>query len=382
MNHALCASDVFIVGGGPAGLAAAIALRQVGYSVTVADPALPPIDKACGEGIMPNGVRALAELGVDLPPALTVPFQGIRFLEGGLGVEARFQGAVGQGVRRTVLHDLLVRRAAETGVCLGWGVRVSGIAADRVIVNGHGIRCRWIIGADGLNSSVRRWMGLPPGRERRRYGFRHHFPVAPWSEFVDVYWGDGFQIYVTPVTPQAVCVACISSDPHLRLNDALQAVPGLWGRLRHVEPISREQGSMTLSRRLPQVCRGNVALIGDASGSVDAITGEGLALGFEQALALRDALRGGALRRYQPTHRALARWPGRMARLLLAMNDHPHFRRRVLHAFTADRSLFPRLLGMHTGAGPLADLGFGGAGSLVWNFLAAPHGAPLKGRSL
>jgi len=60
-------SDVFIVGGGPAGLAAAIALRARGFGVTVADPALPPIDKACGEGLMPNALRTFERLGVSLP---------------------------------------------------------------------------------------------------------------------------------------------------------------------------------------------------------------------------------------------------------------------------------------------------------------------------
>lgn len=377
MNHSLCASDVFIAGGGPAGLAAAIALRQVGYSVTVADPALPPVDKACGEGIMPSGIAALAELGVDLPPALTVPFQGIRFLGDGLCAEAHFRGSAGQAVRRTVLHDLLARRAAEAGACLAWGVRVAGLTDDGLrVADGPAIRARWIIGADGLNSGVRRWMDVPYARGRRRYGFRRHFAIAPWSDFVEVYWEDGCQIYVTPVTSQSVGIACISSDPHLRLQDALKAFPALLRRLGGIEPLSREQGSLTLTRRLPQVYRKNVALIGDASGSVDAITGEGLALGFQQALALRDALRPptteGGLQCYQAAHRNLLRWPKRMASLLLAMNDSPRFRSRVLHAFAADPRLFPHLLGLHTGDDSLTGLGFGGAGSLLWNFLAAP----------
>ena len=369
--------DIFIVGGGPVGLAAAIALREVGYSVTVADPALPPVDKACGEGIMPNGIGALAALGVDLPPALTLPFQGIRFLEGGLSAEARFRGEAGRSVRRIVLHGLLMRRAAETGVCLRWGVRVAGLTEDgALIAGGPIIRARWIIGADGLNSGVRRWTGLPPARGRVRYGFRRHFAVAPWSDFVEVYWGDRCQMYVTPVTPQSVGVSCISADPHLRLQEAIQTFPPLQRRLCGAEPLSRERGSLTLSRRLPQVCRTQVALIGDASGSVDAISGEGLALGFQQALALRDALRppaaDDALHRYQAAHRDLSRWPARMASLLLAMNDYPRFRHRVLHAFAADHRLFAHFLGLHTGGGSLTALGLDGAGSLLWNFLTAP----------
>ena len=48
-------TDIFVIGGGPAGLATAIAARQRGFDVVVADGAQPPIDKPCGEGLMPDG---------------------------------------------------------------------------------------------------------------------------------------------------------------------------------------------------------------------------------------------------------------------------------------------------------------------------------------
>jgi len=57
-------TDVFVIGGGPAGLAAAIAARRAGFDVVVADRSQPPIDKACGEGLMPDGLSALQRLGV------------------------------------------------------------------------------------------------------------------------------------------------------------------------------------------------------------------------------------------------------------------------------------------------------------------------------
>ena len=59
-------TDVFVVGGGPAGLASAIAARRNGFDVVIADSARPPIDKACGEGLMPDGVAALRRIGVEL----------------------------------------------------------------------------------------------------------------------------------------------------------------------------------------------------------------------------------------------------------------------------------------------------------------------------
>ena len=56
-------TDVLVIGGGPAGLAAAIAASKKGFRVAVADGAKPPIDKACGEGLMPNTVAALRDSG-------------------------------------------------------------------------------------------------------------------------------------------------------------------------------------------------------------------------------------------------------------------------------------------------------------------------------
>lgn len=367
-------SDVLIAGGGPAGLVTAIALRRAGFRVTVVDPASPPVDKACGEGILPKGMAVLRELGVDLPSESLLPFHGIRFIEDGAVVEARFRHGCGYGVRRTVLHDALARRAAGAGVILVWGARAGGITAQGVMVGGHDHRCRWIIGADGHNSGIRRWSGLAGAcPERVRFGFRRHFAVKPWSDLVEVYWNRFCQLYVTPLAGEAVGVALLADNPRLRMVDALEGFPQLRRRLENAAALTREQGGLSVSRHLPQVCRGRVALVGDASGSVDAITGDGLSLAFQQALALRDALCGHALHRYQPAHRRIVRWPRCIAGLLLAMSDWTWFRRRVFNAFGADPQLFPQLLGIETGEVSPVDFGVSGAAALVWNFLAAPE---------
>ena len=153
-------TDVFVVGGGPAGLAVAIAARNRGFSVTVADVAQPPIDKACAEGIMPDGLAALRKLGVNIPLDAASAFQGIRFSDGESSVQARFAQGPGLGTRRTKLHEILIDNAAAAGIDMHWGARVTGSAPDGVTINGINVRCRWLVGADGQNSRVRCWSGL------------------------------------------------------------------------------------------------------------------------------------------------------------------------------------------------------------------------------
>src|SRR6202040_3141439 len=153
-------TDVFVVGGGPAGLAAAIAARQHGLCVIVADSALPPIDKACGEGLMPDSLDVLARLGVSLQGCETGAFRGIRFVGAESSVAAEFPRGRGLGIRRVLLHQLLVERAQSCDVELLWGTHVSAIGEDSVSVNGRKISCRWIVGADGQNSHIRDWAGL------------------------------------------------------------------------------------------------------------------------------------------------------------------------------------------------------------------------------
>ncbi len=331
------------MGGGPAGLAAAIAARLRGLDVLVADPASPPIDKACGEGVMPDGLAAAAALGLHLEGA-GKSFRGIRFAaaeQGGGTVAADFPKGFGVGLPRTVLHRMMLERAGSLGVRMAWGTHVSDL---------DDIRARWIIGADGGRSTVRRWAGLEAShRNSRRFGFRRHYRIAPWSEHMEIHWGAECQLYVTPVAADEVCTVVISHDPHLRLDDALPQFGAVARRLASAAS-DPERGGVTSTRRLKSVCRGNVALIGDASGSVDAITGEGLCLLFQQAVALAGALENGDLTRYQSEHRRIGRRPAFMADLMLLLDGRPRLCAATLATLAARPGLFARLLALHVGA--------------------------------
>lgn len=371
MNQVPSATEVFVIGGGPAGLAAAIAARQRGLDVTVADSRIPPIDKACGEGIMPDGLAAARRLGLELSGTSAFPFRGIRFCDGTIGVESDFPNGYGAGMRRTVLHEIMIRRATDLGVNLLWNARVSGISERAVHVNDAPVRTRWIVGADGGNSPVRRWAGLDSCvRESRRFGFRRHYAVAPWSDYMELHWGRGMQLYITPVASQEICAVLISRNQRLRLDEALPQFPEVARRLANACPGTLERGGVSASRRLRRVATENIALVGDASGSVDAITGEGLCLLFEQSVALADALTAGDLRLYERAHRRIGKRPELMANLMLLLDRRNLLRERAFRAFGAKPQLFERMLAMHVGEMNAAQFLTNGV-ALGWHMLTA-----------
>ena len=369
-------TDVFVAGGGPAGLAAAIAARTKGFRVLVADGGHPPIDKPCGEGLMPDALEALRALGISIGPEHGFSFRGIRFLGAGRSVDGNFPDGCGMGVRRTTLHELLIRRAEEVGVAMSWGSRISGLSAAGVRLDDREVRCRWVIGADGQKSQVRRWAGLDEyRRESSRFTFRRHYRMAPWTDCMEIYWGANCQMYVTPVGAGEVCVTVISSRRQMKFEDALPAFPEISPWLEGVAPATSERGSVTVTRSLKRVAGGRVILIGDASGSVDAITGEGLCLAFKQASAVADALESGDLAAYQARHRRLERRPACMAGLMLTLDRSPWLCRRALHALSAKPAIFSRLLAMHVGALSPAEF-ISGVAPLGWRILT-PGGGQL-----
>jgi menaquinone-9 beta-reductase len=390
-------TDVLVVGGGPAGLAAAIALRQRGATVTVADSLQPPIDKACGEGLMPDSLRELARLGVELTAGDGAAFNGIRFVNHGRSDVATAQfpvsepgsGGIGIGLRRQALHARLVARAEEAGVVLRWLSPVQLLKGEQVRVAGKDANYGWLVGADGMSSRVRRWAGLERGSVvTRRFGFRRHFQIDPKarSPFVEVHWAKAGQAYVTPTGPNEVCVAAVTRDPQCRLDQLLAEMPGLSELLReklgsgqcgmHYAGASadRERGAVTTTRRLTRVATDRVALVGDASGSADAITGEGMGIAFRQAMLLAECLEAGDLARYNRLHAETLKLPQTMARVMLLMDRSATLRDRALGMLAAEPTLFARMLGVHLGTESLVLFAATKGFEVAWK-LAVPSRA-------
>lgn len=149
-------ADAVIVGAGPAGIASAIAASWKGLRVALIDSRRPPIDKPCGEGLLPEAVSSLRSLGIPINSTIAFPFTGIRFSDEKNSASAQISKGEAFGLRRVALHQLLVERAEEVGASFLWGSRIAGLDARSISVNGTSISYKWLVGAAVLHLPSRR----------------------------------------------------------------------------------------------------------------------------------------------------------------------------------------------------------------------------------
>lgn len=338
--------DLLVVGGGPAGLATAIEGARRGMAVALIERRSGVIDKACGEGLMPPAVRELRELGVVLPHGR--PFAGIRYQADGCGAEARFRGGQGIGLRRIALQEALVARAEDLGVHRVQE-EVIEIRQTSEFVEAGGLRGRWLAGADGLHSRIRRSFGLErPPRHPQRHGIRRHFRAEPWSDLVEVHWDDEAEAYVTPVDDDLVGVAVLFAG-HGSFDAWLRRFPAVASRLGPA--VSTPKGAGPFEQRVARRVVGRVALVGDAAGFLDPLTGEGVGLGIAAARALvRCLVSGEGIEAYERRWLALSRRYRLTTEALLCLRQAPILRRRLVPMLQRFPSLFDSALRFMVGS--------------------------------
>jgi flavin-dependent dehydrogenase len=322
--------DLVVAGGGPVGLVTALHAARAGLDVVVREPRPGVIDKACGEGLMPAAVTALQDLGVRLEGHL---IEGIRYVDPGHDVAARFRHGPGRGVARTALHGALLDAVAVAGVKVEHRAvtRVED-AGSCVLVDGD--PARYLVAADGLHSPLRRLLGLDaPPRAPRRWGLRCHLDVAPWTSYVEVHWSPCGEAYVTPVSDGRVGVALLTGERRA-FPELLGTFPTLVSRLRG-RPLSRVRGAGPLRQRSSARVRGRTLLVGDAAGYVDALTGEGIAVGVAQARVAVAAVLADDPASYERGWRRVTRRHDLLTHTLLAATRHRAVRGRVVPAATA-----------------------------------------------
>jgi menaquinone-9 beta-reductase len=374
--------DVVVIGGGPAGLAAAIVLARRGIETVLVERSEFPVDKPCGEGVLPNGVAALERLGLARAELERHghPIAGIRYISQAQRMaEARFVGAAGLGLRRTELSRLLLAQATALPALQMVAktraeVRLIERERPEVTIGDQRFRPRLVIGADGLTSHVRRSCGIPIDiHPDRRWGMRRHFDNKPWTDHVEVYFANGVEAYVTPLE-RGINVAFLWRQEHVNAeprHGAFEAfvrdVPALARRLAGANPTDRVLASGPFRQQPRERSRNGLLLMGDAAGYVDAITGEGVGLALAQAEALEHtvaplfdetpvdapAITSAQLQPYLAASDAACRSNRDLTRLLVVLSRHPWIVERVIRALSRDPALFQHCLRANMGLASL-----------------------------
>jgi geranylgeranyl reductase family protein len=354
--------DLVVVGGGPAGSTAAIAALRAdpGARVLLLDAADFPRDKVCGDGVAPQALDVIEELGVDVAALVegTRPVTGLRMVSPG-GVEvARAFARTAAVVPRVLLDERLVRAAVAAGAVLRRRrVRTVVASGDLVLVDGD-IRARTVVGADGAESVVRRQCGAHPARSGTvAVALRGYASADRWPEgeqlitMASAHWpayawafpvGDG----TANVGYGQLVGAVAPTRAHLtaRLHELL---PGL-------APLPLRGHRLPLSTGRPEVGHGGVLLAGDAASLINPLTGEGIYYAvLSGALAGAAALTPDPARTYR---RALRRRLGRHLRhtdLLARLTRRPWPLDVATTAANTGQDAFDRFVEIGLGAGTL-----------------------------
>ena len=373
-------ADVLVSGGGPAGAALAILLGRAGLTVELYERQRFPRDKPCGEGLMPAGVAVLERLG--LREAVGgARLAGVRYHGWGRTIATGFpttngQPGYGLGQRRLRLDQVIFEAARSTpGVRAHEGVEVESpvMSAGRVRglrVAGAERRARLVVAADGARSPLRRALGLDRPMAAERLGVRAHFALSAGvteSPYIEVFLGEGRELYVTPLPDRQVLVAALTDRATFTgsvrgaFAHWIATEPALAARLDGAISIGELAGRMPLGARARRGVVPGLVLLGDAAGFVDAVTGSGMAQALLSAELLAGWLVGPAgleagddrLEAFERERRArLADWE-RLTRFVLMLSRSPRLSRGALVAFGRTPGLFRHLVGVAGGSHPL-----------------------------
>ena len=393
-------TDILISGGGPAGLCAGIVLARQGLRTIICERRAYPIDKVCGQGIMPTGVADLKALGISryLPVGSYYPFKGISYHSrcGDIAVSSFSEGA-GWGMQRPVLSGAL-RRCAEAVPNLTVMSDVGVVALTRDLdgttvktSDGRRLKTRLLVGADGLNSKIRTWSGLDGAPQKlNRWGARQHYRSKPWSECVEVHWKDGVEAYVTPCGENLVEIAFLWGRDLFKdvaggralIPSLLSNFPELQDRVVNCEVNDDPKAVGPLSRAASSPVDDGILLIGDAAGYLDAITGEGIGLATRQSLALAETVgplllnnagnipSKAELQDYRRAYQKIVRPYGILTRAVLFLTKHPALATRTIRALGDRPDVFQTLLSINMGNIPTVPRLFATAVKLATGFLA------------
>jgi geranylgeranyl reductase family protein len=315
-------ADVVVVGGGPAGAAAAITLLRQGREVVVVDKATFPRDKICGDGLTAGALRLLEDLGLEpssVPSWLAVDDVVVRSPS---GHEVTFPLPRGAGTyavvaRRAELDAALLDLARSAGAKVhdGHACTAAQELDDRVVVDVEGIgsiAARYAIAADGMWSPMRKHLGLAtPGYRGEWHAFRQYFhhvgPRAGRELFVwfepDLLPGYAWSFPLPGGVANVGFGIQRDGGKVARVQDMGPLWPQLLARPHIAEVLGPDAAPESPHRAWPIPARvDDVALtarrtlfVGDAAAATDPMTGEGIGQALLTGVLAADAIGAGGL---------------------------------------------------------------------------------------
>lgn len=367
--------DVAVIGGSVAGAATATHLARMGHAVVLVDRAQFPRRKACGEGLFPGGVAELERLGITGDARLeSAQIAELRFHAGQATARARFLRP-GMGIQRERLDAALLRAATEAGVYTRTGIAATSlqIANGRimsVMTTAGPIEARAFVAADGAQSRLRRLAGLDAPAVGQRYGVTAHMRDEQGPNgAVDVYFRDGYEIYRTPVGGGRANIAILLDKGAMarfagQVTESFLAIIG--GDPAFSNGIVLEDAPLAAGP-FPRGCRrawrGNLALVGDATGFFDGISGDGMSSSLIGARLCADAVTTfldtdlyDAFRAYERQRRKVGRSANWLAHVSLAMSRRPAVARFGVKELQRRPATFSRLVAISNGTAPMHSL--------------------------
>ncbi len=314
-------TQVVIAGAGPAGAACAALLAREGIDVVLLDAQRFPRFKACGEFMSPQCIPLLEQLGAAraLERAGARAVRGMELVGHGKRASGRFvdigraRAPVEHGwaLRREVFDAELVAHARRVGVQVFEGWRVIGVeraangSVSGVLVRGpsgerRAIAADWTIGADGLRSQVAAELGVQrEDTTLRRIALTTRYRDVDIGSIAQAHFFEGGYFALAPVDQGLVSVNLVLfEDLYQRealARDALfdawvERIPSVRAALVAGERVDPLRGLGPLARKTTQQTFDGAALVGDACGYVDPLTGEGIFFALEGAASLAPAL--------------------------------------------------------------------------------------------